>query len=204
MPWNRAVKRLPLVVGAVALPAVVAVSCGAPTPGPEIRYRREREQAVRSELPPALAARFEGLRYFPYDPAARLRAMIQPVDPPEALRIAASDGSVRPAHRVGRVRVRLPGGEATLTVFRLDDMEPRDADHLFLPFRDAGAGKETYGAGRYVEVESLPGGLVGIDFNRAYNPDCAYGIAAQCPITPPENTVAFAVRAGEMIPVGSH
>jgi len=192
---------LPTVVSLVAL---AASSCGTPTPGPELRYRTEREQAVRSALPPDAAGRFAGLRYYPFDPAARLRAIIAPIDPPEPLRIAASDGSLRPAHRVGRVRVRFPEGEATLTVFSLDDIQGEVPGLLFLPFRDAGAGTETYGAGRYLEVGSLPGGVVSLDFNRAYNPDCAYGIAGQCPITPPENTVPFAIRAGEMIPAGSH
>jgi len=118
------------------------------------------------------------------------------------LRMAASDGQARQAHRVGRVRLRFPAGEAVLSVYQLDDVRARYPDALFLPFRDAGAGTETYGAGRYVEIERLPGGVVGLDFNRAYNPDCAYGISAQCPITPQENTVPFAVRAGEMMPPG--
>jgi len=193
---------LPRFLSVLLLLALAVASCGAPTPAPELRYRREREQAVRSALPPAEAGRFGGLRYYPFDPAARLRTMIEPIVPPEPLRIAASNGELRPAHRVGRVRLRLPGGEATLKVFRLDDIQAESPDLLFLPFRDAGAGKETYGAGRYLEIESLPGGVVSLDFNRAYNPDCAYGIAGQCPITPPENTVPFAIRAGEMIPPG--
>ena len=183
---------------------LVAAACGAPLPAPELRYREERTQAVRNALPPSEAMHFNGLRFYPFDPALRLRAMIEPIVPSEALRIAASNGELRPAHRVGRVHLHFPGGAAVLTVFRLDDMQAEYPDALFLPFRDAGAGKETYGAGRYLEIERLPGGVVSLDFNRAYNPDCAYGIAGQCPITPPENTVPFAIRAGEMIPAGSH
>ena len=181
---------------------MLAIACRAPLPAPELRYREEREQAVRAELPPAEAAQFKGLRFYPFDPAFRFRAMLEPVVPPEPLRMAASDGKARQAHRVGRVRLRFPAGEAVLSVYQLDDVRARYPDALFLPFRDAGAGTETYGAGRYVEIERLPGGVVGLDFNRAYNPDCAYGISAQCPITPQENTVPFAVRAGEMMPPG--
>ncbi len=184
--------------------ALAVVSCGVPTPGPELKYRQGRERDVRAALPPAAAATFRGLRYFPYDPACRFRAMVEPIDPPEAFRIAASSGEPRPAHRVGRVRLAFPGGTAVLTVYQLDDIRDREPDLLFLPFRDAGAGRDTYGAGRYVDIGRLPGGVVEIDFNRAYNPDCAYGIAGECPITPPENTVPFAIRAGEKIPPGSH
>ncbi len=188
---------------ALLWPAILS-SCRAPLPGPELDWRRDREREVRAALPPTAAARFGGLRFYQYDPACRFRSMIEPVNPPEALRIPASSGEERPAHRVGRVRLAFPGGTATLTVFQLDDIRDRYPDLLFLPFRDAGAGRETYGAGRYVEVERLPGGVVSIDFNRAYNPDCAYGISGQCPITPPENTVPFAIRAGERMPAAGH
>jgi uncharacterized protein (DUF1684 family) len=132
-----------------------------------------------------------------------MRAMIESINPPQALEMAASSGVARPAHRVGRVHLRFPAGSATLTLYQLDDTRATHPDHLFLPFRDAAAGTETYGAGRYVELERLPGGVVEIDFNRAYNPDCAYGIAAACPIAPAENMLAFAVPAGERIPLGS-
>ncbi len=191
-----------LAPAAVAVSLVALAGCRPPLPGPELKYREEREQAVKAALPAAAAAHFRGLRFFPFDPAYRFQAMIEPVTPPQPLVLAASDGSRRPAHRVGRVRLRFPNGEAVLSIFQLDDIATQVPDHLFLPFRDAGAGTTTYGAGRYVDVERLPGGVVSIDFNHAYNPDCAYGISGQCPITPEENTVKFAVEAGEMIPSG--
>jgi uncharacterized protein (DUF1684 family) len=180
----------------------LASACRAPLPTPELHYRQEREQAVREQLPPEVAKHFQGLRFYPFDPDYRFRTLLEPGNPPEPLRIAASNGEQRPAHRVGRVRLRFPGGEAVLSVFQLDDLREQYPDELFLPFRDAGAGNETYGAGRYLEIERLPGGVVSLEFNRAYNPDCAYGIAGRCPITPPENTVPFAIKAGEMMPPG--
>lgn len=182
--------------------ALVAMGCRPPITQAEKQWRSEREQAVRSALSAEAAARFAGVRFFPYDHRYRVKTMMEPVSPPEPLRLAASDGSVRPAHRVGRVRVTVPAGEAVLSVFQLDDIRDRYPDHLFLPFRDAGAGRETYGAGRYVEVGRAAGGMLEIDFNRSYNPDCAYGITAQCPITPTENTLPFLVEAGEMMPAG--
>jgi uncharacterized protein (DUF1684 family) len=190
----------------VAVPALVvfgfAAACSVPLPTPELTYRKEREQAVRAALPPEAAAHFRGLRFYSFDPEYRFRAMLEPISPPEPLSIATSNGEQRPAHRVGRVRLRLSSGVAVLSVFQLDDIRDRYPDELFLPFRDAGAGTETYGSGRYMDVERLSGGVVGLNFNRAYNPDCAYGIAGRCPITPPENTVPFAIKAGEMMPPG--
>ncbi len=171
-------------------------------PKSELAWRQERESGVRAELPPALQPHFSGLRFYAWDPDMRFRVLMARIAPPEPLPIAAANGDARPAHRVGRLRLHLPGGTAELAVYRLDDLAEQDADALFLPFRDAGAGRDTYGGGRYVDLERLPGGVAEVDFNRAYNPDCAYGITARCPITPAENNLAFPVRAGEMMPPG--
>ncbi len=176
------------------------VGCHAPLPGPERDWREGREKAVRQALAEAGKPAAGALHFYPFDPDYRLRSIVEPVSPPEPLRLPTSSGEIRPAHRIGRIRLRLPNGDATLALFVLDDLQATAPDHLFLPFRDAGAGRETYGAGRYVEIVRQSGGVVEIDFNRAYNPDCAYGITAQCPITPVENTLPFAVEAGEMMP----
>jgi uncharacterized protein (DUF1684 family) len=190
------------VATAALLTLAVLPACRVPLPVAEAQWRQAREEGVREMLAPAARAAFGGLRFYRFDERVRFRVMPTPVSPPEPLRLPASDGSIRPAHRVARVRLAFPRGEARLTLYRLDELAATDPDLLFLPFRDAGAGSVTYGAGRYVEVERLPGGVVAIDFNRAYNPDCAYGVTAQCPITPEENTLPFVVEAGELLPAG--
>jgi uncharacterized protein (DUF1684 family) len=192
------VKALRSIVSLAALAGVLA-GCRGPLPSSELEWRRQREVAVREALPVLERTTFAGLRFYAYDPDVRFRVMLERVDAPRQLRLAASDGSVRPAHRVGRVRLDFPGGVGTLNVYGLDDVG--DPSNLFLPFRDAGAGSATYGGGRYVDVERLPGGVLEIDFNRAYNPDCAYGVTAQCPIAPEENALPFKVEAGEMMPL---
>ena len=78
-----------------------------------------------------------------------------------------------------------------------------EASHgFFLPFVDAGAGTETYPAGRYLEPEHLGGDTFHVDLNQAYNPFCAYNESWSCPITPAENRLKVAIHAGEKIPVG--
>jgi len=190
----------PLVFWALGM---ALLSCSPPLPEAERRWREGRETAVREAMTPEQAKAFPGIKFFPYDPAFKVRTLLKPIVPPEAVSIAASDGSVRPAHRVGRVEVDLPTGKATLTVYQLDDIRDRYPDHLFLPFRDALAGKETYGSGRYLEPVRLASGVVELDFNRAYNPDCAFGLTGRCPITPEENWLAIPVPAGEKMPVGA-
>jgi len=89
-------------------------------------------------------------------------------------------------------KFRVDGQEAELTIY---------ASHhgLFLPFVDALAGTETYGAGRYLDPEVLPNGKFLIDFNLAYNPYCAYNDRWSCPLTPFENRLKAPIRAGEKV-----
>jgi uncharacterized protein (DUF1684 family) len=85
------------------------------------------------------------------------------------------------------------GQEAALTIYRDDEGE------YFLPFADALAGHETYGAGRYLEPLDLEDGKVRVDFNYAYNPYCAYNEGWSCPLTPRENRLKVPIRAGEKV-----
>ena len=101
-------------------------------------------------------------------------------------------GTVQPHARFGKFRFQVDGQQAELTIFA--------GEHgFFLPFADSLAGKETYGAGRYLEPEPLGGGKFRVDFNLAYNPYCAYDERWTCPITPPENRVRVPIRAGEKV-----
>jgi uncharacterized protein len=69
---------------------------------------------------------------------------------------------------------------------------------LFLAFGDATSAKETYGAGRYLDITKTPGATtIILDFNKAYNPYCAYNETYSCPLPPPENLLNVAIRAGE-------
>jgi uncharacterized protein (DUF1684 family) len=93
---------------------------------------------------------------------------------------------------VGRVRFEVDGAPVALTDFR-----DGDRGSYFIPFRDASAGRETYGFGRYLEPQGRPDGTLDIDFNYAYNPFCAYGEGWSCPIPPEENRLSVAIPAGE-------
>jgi len=86
------------------------------------------------------------------------------------------------------------GVEQSLTVFR----QPYSGE-LFLPFVDAGAWSETYGAGRYLDLPVLEGGRLLVDFNYAYHPYCAYNPGYSCPIPPAENRLPVSIRAGERL-----
>ena len=156
-----------------------------------------------SPLDAARRASFQGLRYYPLDPTWRYAGWVEPYERPERSSLVTTAGEVRPCERWGRVTFVREGREHTLQIYRLLDMPDRPGgEGLFLPFKDATTGKETYAAGRYVELEGPDGGPFTLDFNRAYNPSCAYGSPErfQCPVTPKENQLSIAVTAGELLP----
>jgi len=136
---------------------------------------------------------FEGLRYYAENPNLVFRVRPDVLDPQEPTEMQTSTGQTVVYTRWAKVHIQIDGQEVTLTIFR----DP-EGEELFLPFQDAGRGEETYGAGRYLEVQSLETGELLLDFNYAYNPYCAYNENWSCPIPPSENRLDVRVPAGEM------
>jgi uncharacterized protein (DUF1684 family) len=135
---------------------------------------------------------FEGLKYFPENSALRKEVRVEVFPTQETVSIQKSGGESQAYKRYGRFKFDVDGQIAELTLYS-------SKDGFFLPFVDSLAGKETYPAGRYIEVEQLPNGKFLVDFNLAYNPYCAYNEKWSCPLTPPENRLKVPIRAGEMI-----
>ena len=156
--------------------------------------RVEKDRFFRSSpySPLADRANFSGLDYYPPDPNLRLTLPLQRAENPEPLTFQTSTGDERVYYRLGTVEFEVEGETAKLAIYKSDDH-----DELFLPFHDATSGKETYGAGRYLEPEELPGDKVLVDFNLAYNPYCAYVDDYSCPLPPFENHLKIPIRAGE-------
>jgi uncharacterized protein (DUF1684 family) len=166
-------------------------------------WRRARERLYLTHPSSALTAqqrdRLDGLPWFAYEPAARVETRLGPAGEDQELAIdtGGEDGTVR-YRRVGRLAT--PFGDLTL-LWTLGY-----GGGLFLPFRDATAGRETYGAGRYL-TDTIKGTFgrgvvvdgerVVLDFNYAYNPTCAYNSRWACPLAPPENWLERPILAGE-------
>lgn len=154
------------------------------------RFFKEHPQSPLTE---EQRASFAGLRYFPEQPGLRMALAVEPVAEGVAVVMQTSTGDTQQYRRLGRLRFAVDDQEVALTLFA------DEAGGLFLPFADALAGQETYGAGRYLEPELLSDGRVLLDFNLAYNPYCAYNDDWSCPLTPPENRLTVAIRAGERL-----
>jgi uncharacterized protein (DUF1684 family) len=169
-------------------------------------FRAEKDTFFRehpqSPLTPQQRSSFEGLRYFPENPdlVVRTELITEAVDLVERIVMQTTTGDEQVYRRAGVIEFDVEGERARLTLYASNDT--RD---LFLPFRDATSGKETYGAGRYLEVEPADAdGRVVIDFNYAYSPSCAYNPNWSCPIPPGENWLAVPIRAGEKTFPGAH
>ena len=163
-------------------------------------FRAEKDDLFRNDprspLLPQQQVTFEGLSYFPANESLVIRGKLETEGVYTNARIVmqTTTGGQQVYRRAGIMRFEVDGEPAVVTLYASPG-----SDELFLPFRDATSGRETYGAGRYLELEP-PGfdGDVVIDFNYAYNPFCAYNPNWSCPIPPGENWLAVPIRAGEM------
>ena len=135
---------------------------------------------------------FTGLKYYPEDPSLRYELLLDNVKEPEPIIMATSTGDEQDYMHVGQIRFKVKGQEAILQVY-----VSVDGGEYFIPFVDATAPSETYGAGRYLEPGDLGGGKLRVDFNLAYNPYCAYNDRWSCPVPPRANRIAVRIEAGE-------
>lgn len=134
---------------------------------------------------------FHGIEYFPASEAYRVTASF--VSEPRKIPILNILGQTEDSECPGYAVFRLHGQELRLYPI----LEEPDAKELFFIFRDQTAGKETYGAGRFLYSDMPKNGQVVLDFNKAYNPPCAFTPYATCPLPPKENHLAVRVDAGE-------
>ncbi len=142
--------------------------------------------------------KFKSLDFFPIDSTFKVTAEIKYFDNPKTFAMPTTTER-RPLYKTFGVAVfNLNGKEMMLHIYQNQDLiqQPEYKDHLFIPFRDETNGDETYGGGRFLDVELPEGDSIVIDFNKAYNPYCAYSARYSCPIPPKENSMATAIKAG--------
>jgi uncharacterized protein (DUF1684 family) len=164
------------------------------------RERRDRLFAEHPEspLPAGDPLRATGLPVWPYDPRLRFAVALSPATEDKRYTLSTGPDELTALSLAGWAELPDPVG-GRLAVWWLDQY----GGGVFIPFRDATAGHESYGAGRYL-LDTAKGADLGLqdsrlvlDFNFSYHPSCRYDEAWQCPLAPPENVLAAAVRAGE-------
>ncbi len=138
---------------------------------------------------------FPGRQWYPIDPALRLMATYTPYIPEKVLSIPNELGDIEQELSPGCLSFELDGVK-----LRLDSLDRADGG-LFLMFKDSSSGRTSYGSGRFLTTPAPQDGQVELDFNRAYNPPCAFTRYATCPLPPKENVLPHAILAGEKMPL---
>lgn len=143
---------------------------------------------------------FEGLSYYPISELYRVKAKFQPVSDAAFFGMKTTTDRL-PQYRIyGRIIFSIEGKEHSLNVYQNKDLmtNPTYADHLFVPFTDDSNYEGTYPGGRYIDLEigDIQNDELTIDFNRCYNPYCAYNDRYSCPIPPSENHIERRIEAG--------
>ena len=140
---------------------------------------------------------FLPLRYYPPDPSYAAPAELKLANERPVFDMPTSTGTLRKMERVGVLEFSLRGQPMSLAAF-VGQGEALEV--LFVPFTDLTTGKETYPAGRYLEIRPTSTGFYNIDFNTAFNPTCAYNATYECPYPPASNRLQVEIRAGEKAP----
>lgn len=159
------------------------------------KEREEQDSFMRNndESPfKANDVKYEGLQYFEPDLKYKVTARFDPIEEKKIRKLATSDNLEQEYLEYGYATFTIDGKEQKLLI-----LENVQEDVLFLAFGDATSAEETYGAGRYLDITHDGGNSILLDFNKAYNPYCAYSSEYSCPLPPRENLLEVAIRAGE-------
>lgn len=161
--------------------------------------RREKDEAFRttaeSPIPEHMRDTFKGLKYFTPSEEGVVDAMFVPAASADTITMTTTTSELRPALRAGRFTFSYGSTECSLTAYLFIG---GPTDSYFVPFTDRTTGETTYRGGRYLDIERSEDSVYVIDFNRAYNPYCAYNDAFSCPRVPRENNLPASVVVGEM------
>jgi uncharacterized protein (DUF1684 family) len=165
--------------------------------------RTEKDRWLRagegSPIPLEARATFAGLPYYDIKPEFRVPAFLteQRGAPPVIIALQNTGNEPEQMRKVGSLGFAIGAAQYKLTAFA--DLDDRTMERLFVPFGDLTNGTDTYGGGRYLNLDRTPTGLYDLDFNRAYHPYCVYNPSWLCPVPPRENRLAVAIPAGERL-----
>ena len=192
-------KALPLILIATAVAACTIRPADEDYPAKIAAIRAAKDDSFRngpeSPVPADKKATMLPLQYFPIDESYAVPAALEPAAERTQIQVPTSTGKIRNMQRIGALKFSIQGTPLQLTAFI--DVDSPQVNRLFVPFADQTRGKDTYAAGRYMELDPTATGIYLVDFNIAYNPYCYYNAEFDCPYPPKENRLGVPVRAGE-------
>lgn len=162
----------------------------------------EFKNPEESPLPAQEREVFEGHHFFPIDQKYHVTAKFEKLPTANFFQMKTTANSIKDYDVYGIATFTLDGKEYQLNIYQSHQLRAQEKykDYLFLPFTDLSNGSETYGGGRYMDLKIPAGDTIELDFNKAYNPFCAYATGYACPIPPKENDISLAIKAGVMNP----
>lgn len=182
---------------------ILSFTAKAQTFSEKIATHREHYKAdfISNERSPLKESDLKDLQFYDADSTYRVSAAITILEGEKAFKMPTYAGTTADYIRYAKLNFELNGKPVQLTLYRNIALAANAAyrDYLFLPFTDQTNNKETYGGGRYIDLKTtaIVNGKLELDFNRAYNPYCAYSDGYRCPIPPEENDLALEIKAGE-------
>jgi len=161
--------------------------------------REKKDAFMRSDESPLgdSVATFKGLKYFDIDRKYKVHADLQSIQHKQVVVLPTSSGEENSYLEYAWAEFEWEGKPQRLLLLEIMAAGPTRGT-LFLAFADETSARETYGAGRYLDLRKVPGAAsIDLDFNKAYNPYCAYTSNFSCPFPPKENVLTIPIRAGE-------
>jgi len=148
----------------------------------------------------------QNLHFYDADSSYKVIAEVEILKNEKVFKMPTYDGTSKEFYRYAKINFNLNGKATKMTLYKSIALanNPAYKDLLFLPFTDETNNKETYGGGRYIDLSSkeILNNKIEIDFNKAYNPYCAYSEGYRCPVPPEENDLQLEIKAGEKLYTG--
>lgn len=141
---------------------------------------------------------FKSLDFFPISETYFVNATLVKAKGGKVFEMKTSGNYTSKYIKYGTLNFKINGKDCKLAVYQSLELivQEKYKNHLFLPFTDLTSGKQSYGGGRYIDLEIPKGNIIAIDFNQAYNPYCAYNYKYSCPLVPSENDLNIEIKAG--------
>ena len=169
-----------------------------------LEFQRELNEEYKNPDESPLSAQereaFEAHQFFPINEKYHVVAKFEKLPPQTFFQMKTTANSIKDYDIYGIATFTLDGTEYKLNIYQSHQLRTQEKykDYLFLPFTDQTNGDETYGGGRYMGLTIPSGDTIELDFNKAYNPYCAYATGYACPIPPKENDLNIPIKAGVM------
>jgi len=167
-------------------------------------FRKKQVEGLLAEArSPIKASQVKDLQFYEPDPNYRVPAHFTPTPSTKPFMVPTHSGKLKPFREYGTLSFYLSGKNFVLHVYQSADLlhNASQTAYLFLPFNDDTNNETTYGGGRYIDLttDDVAQPNMVLDFNKSYNPYCAYAEGYSCPIPPQENKLHVAIKAGEQV-----